>query len=91
MYLAGFYYMEEDHAGSVEEWLAEQAMRLIPISGYVETEQDLGTDMEDAKTYAMILAKQANDENAVDSDGNLIGTDDSAKTANTAAVIDTSL
>ena len=89
MYLAGFYYMEEDHAGSVEEWLAEQAMRLIPISGYVETEQDLGTDMEDAKTYAMILAKQANDENAVDSDGNLIGTDDSAKTANTAAVIDT--
>ncbi len=91
MYLAGFYYMEEDHADSVEEWLAEQAMRLIPISGYVETEQDLGTDMEDAKTYAMILAKQANDENAVDSDGNLIGTDDSAKTANTAAVIDTSI
>ncbi len=90
MYMAGFHYLEEDHADSLDEWLAEQAMRLIPIGGYVE-EQDSGTDTEDAETYAMILAKQANDENAVDADGNLIGTDDSAKTANSGAVIDTSL
>lgn len=91
MYLAGFHYLEEDHAGSLEEWLANQAMRLIPIGGYVEKEQDSGTDMEDAETYAMILEKQANDENAVDTDGNLIGTDDSAKTASASAVIDTSV
>lgn len=91
MYLAGFDYLEEDHADSLEEWLAGQAMRLIPLGGYVEEEQELGTDTEDAETYAMILAKQANDENAVDADGNLIGTDDSAKTAGTKAVIDTSI
>ena len=91
MYLAGFHYLEEDHAGSLEEWLARQAMRLIPIGGYVEEEQEMGTDSEDAETYAMILAKQAEDENAVDADGNLIGKDDSAKTANSGAVIDTSI
>lgn len=91
MYLAGFHYLEEEHADSLEEWLAGQAMRLIPIGGYVEEEQEFGTDTEDAETYAMILAKQANDENAVDADGNLIGTDDSAKTEGTRVVIDTSL
>jgi stage II sporulation protein P len=90
MYLAGLSYLEEDHADSLEDWLAEQAMRLIPFGGYVK-ERDSGTDTEDAETYAMILAKQANDENAVDADGNLIGTDDSAKTANSGAVIDTSV
>lgn len=91
MYLSGLSYAEEDHAGSLEEWLAGCAMRLIPIGSYVEEEKDLGTDKEDAETFAMILEKQANDENAVDKDGNLIGTDYSAQTAGTSAVIDTSV
>ena len=33
------------------------------------------TDIEDQETYEMILAKQANDENAIDENGNLIGED----------------
>lgn len=91
MYLSGFSYIEEDHADSLEEWLAQCAMSLIPLGNYVEKEQDTGTDQEDAETFAMILEKQANDENAVDADGNLIGTDRSAQTAGTNSVIDTSI
>lgn len=91
MYLSSLSYAEEDHVGSLEEWLAECAMRLIPIGSYVEEEKDLGTDKEDAETFAMILAKQANDENAVDKDGNLIGTDNSAQTAGVKTAIDTSI
>lgn len=90
-YLTGFSYMEEDPADSLEEWIARQASMLIPLGNYVEEKRDAKTDMEDAETYAMILAKQANDENAVDEEGNLIGEDDSAQTANTGALIDTSL
>lgn len=90
-YLTGFSYMEEDPADSLEEWIARQASMVIPLGNYVEETRDAGTDMEDAETYAMILAKQANDENAVDANGNLIGEDSSAQTANTGALIDTSL
>lgn len=91
MYLASLNYMEEDHVDSLEEWLAQHAMQLIPLGSYVEDKKDSETDMEDSETYEMILAKQANDENAVDADGNLIGTDDSAQTMNTGSLIDTSV
>lgn len=89
--LASLDYMEEEPASSLEEWLAQCALGLIPISGYVEEKQEVQTDQEDAETYEMILANQANDENAVDADGNLIGEDDSSRTLNTGALIDTSV
>lgn len=91
MYLASLNYIEEEPVESLEEWIAERAMALIPIGSYVERGQEAQTDKEDTQTYEMILAKQANDENSVDADGNLIGEDDSAKTLNTGGYIDTSI
>lgn len=48
-------------------------MELIPLGTYMEETSPAATDVEDKETYEMILAKQANDENAIDADGKLIG------------------
>lgn len=46
-------------------------MKLFPIGTYLSAEKE-DTIAEDSQTYAMILEKQANDENAVDENGKLI-------------------
>ena len=51
-------------------------MKLVPLGTYVEGKASVHTDVEDEETYAMILAQQANDENAVDENGQLLGGDD---------------
>lgn len=73
MYLAGFSYTSRKHHVSAGEWVAENAMNLIPLGTYVKGREEVDIDIEDRATYEMILARQANDENAVDENGKLIG------------------
>lgn len=93
IYLSGFSYLAQGDSPSVGQWVAQSAMNLIPLGGYVEGKEPLDTDVEDQETYEMILSKQANDENAVDENGNLVKADkektEPAKA--TASSIDTSL
>ncbi|MFR8238930.1 MAG: stage II sporulation protein P [Dorea sp.] len=93
MYLTGFSYLEGDKSHSMGEWLLSKANELIPLGGYVEGKSASETDTSDADTYAMILAAQANDENEVGADGQLVnGEDDSAQTLHTTGVpLDTSI
>ena len=93
MYLPGLSYYESGHHDSAGEWLASKVSQLIPLGSYVEGKAASETDASDADTYAMILAAQANDENEVGADGQLInGEDDSAQTLHTSGVpIDTSI
>ncbi len=44
---------------------------IVPVGTYLSAEKE-DTIAEDSQTYAMILEKQANDENAVDENGKLI-------------------
>ena len=74
-YLASFVYVEEEKQVSFHQWIAGKAMQLIPLGMYTEEKKAVLTDIEDQETYEMILAKQANDENAIDENGNLIGED----------------
>lgn len=74
-YLASFLYVEEEKQVSFHQWIAGKAMQLIPLGMYTEEKKAVLTDIEDQETYEMILAKQANDENAIDENGNLIGED----------------
>ena len=74
-YLASFVYVEEEKQVSFHQWIARKAMQLIPLGMYTEEKKAVLTDIEDQETYEMILAKQANDENAIDENGNLIGED----------------
>ena len=74
-YLESFVYVEEEKQVSFHQWIAGKAMQLIPLGMYTEEKKAVLTDIEDQETYEMILAKQANDENAIDENGNLIGED----------------
>jgi len=71
-YLSGFIYTTEGGGPLPEQWLTECAARLLPLGTYVSETVPLDTQVEDNETYEMILKKQADDENAVDEDGNLI-------------------
>ncbi len=90
--LPGLSYSAEDGGTSFRRWVAESAMDIIPLGAYVEEQLPVDTEIEDRETYEMILAKQANDENAVDADGNLIGEEPETKPVQASpAAIDTSL
>ena len=65
------YTSEKDHVGGLTEDVTQTVMKLFPIGTYLSAEKE-DTIAEDSQTYAMILEKQANDENAVDENGKLI-------------------
>lgn len=73
MYLSGFSYLAEGSKAAKWELYAECMKYLLPMASYVEEHTSVQTDVEDRETYERILARQANDENAVDENGNLIG------------------
>ena len=75
MYLPGFTYLEVGEDGSLEDWVVHRAMEMIPVGTYMEERAASHTDVEDMETYQMILASQANDENMVDENGNLVQED----------------
>ena len=66
------YTSEKDHVGGPAEDVTQTVMKLFPIGTYLSAEKE-DTIAEDSQTYAMILEKQANDENAVDENGKLCG------------------
>ena len=92
-YLTSLTYAESDLGMTVSEWIAREAAEMIPLGVYAVEKMTLNTDVEDQETYELILARQANDENAVDEDGNLIGGElTSQETITTSGTsIDTSL
>lgn len=75
MYLSGFSYMKEGRHALKNSFITESIMYLTPLVSYIEENIPMQTDVEDQETYEMILSRQANDENMVDENGNLIGTE----------------
>lgn len=74
-YLPGFSYLEDGDTGNPEAWMIRKVMEMIPVGMYMEEKSASYTDVEDQETYQMILKSQANDENMVDENGNLITQD----------------
>lgn len=62
---------------SLKEWIAEKAMFIIPLGSYIADHKTADAEIEDSATYKMILAQQAQDENEVDENGNLVRGDGS--------------
>lgn len=91
VYLSGVSYSMDEKPLSFKHWIIRSAMNLIPIGNYVEESAEILTDIEDKETYEMILAKQANDENAVDESGNLIGEEVPETVQAASPMIDTSI
>nr|WP_242862873.1 stage II sporulation protein P [Clostridium sp. C105KSO13] len=73
MYMPSLAYMKEDPRPTAAEWIKERAYSWLPLVKYVEQKEPYESAMEDEETIAKILEAQANDENMVDEDGNLVG------------------
>lgn len=81
MYMPGMSYLNRTPKKSLEQWMKEGAYIWFPLVAYAQEHTVSAPALEDEETLAKILEAQANDENAVDENGNLIGSDDSAQAA----------
>lgn len=81
MYMPGLSYLNRTPDQGMFEWVRERALAWLPLVSYVEDHASGGVSIEDEETLGKILEAQANDENAVDENGNLIGEPDESETA----------
>lgn len=93
MYMPGLAYQNRAHGKGMQEWVKEKALAWLPIVSYTEDHAVSSPAIEDDETLARILDAQANDENAVDENGNLVGESDPAEAAAqpTAPTVDMSI
>ena len=76
MYVPSLVWKEDSVSSGPGEWIRQKARAWIPVVQYVEDHAEYGSSLEDEETIAKILESQANDENAVDENGKLIGQPD---------------
>ena len=65
-------YLKAEPVLAPGEWIAKQAMQILPAGGYLRRQKVYRASLEDEETYEMILKKQAEDENEVGADGKLV-------------------
>lgn len=93
MYLPVLSWVNRTPEKGIGEWIREKALAWIPLVSYAEDHAAYDSSLEDEETLARILEAQANDENAVDENGNLIGEPDESETdaAAVTPAVDTSI
>lgn len=80
-YLPGIAYAGEKKDNvSINEWITKAAGSMIPLGEYIVQKEAGEMAVEDEATYELLVKKQAEDENAVDENGNLIGKDNTNET-----------
>lgn len=80
-YMPGMNYVEQKKEKTeVPKLVVKMASALMPLGNYVAGQEQGSVLVEDEETYALLEKLQAEDENAVDEAGNLIGEDQSDKT-----------
>ena len=72
MYMPRLAYLNRSPQKSVHEFFIEQSYLFLPTAGYAMEHRREGFTAEDQETVAQILEAQANDENCIDENGNLI-------------------
>ncbi len=83
MYMPGLAWLDRDPSTDIVTWIREKALAWMPLVSYVEDHIPYESSIEDEETIAKILESQANDENAVDENGNLVGEPDESEAAAT--------
>lgn len=95
MYLLNLTQAQDHENLNLQEWIAENAMKMIPLGGYVQAKEGLENEVEDEMTTEMILRAQAGDEHEVGADGNLVSGENTQAKLDAAASalggVDTSL
>lgn len=79
MYMPGLAFLNRAQDKGAREWVREKALAWLPLVSYAEDHAVSSPAIEDEETLAKILDAQANDENAVDENGNLVGEPDPAE------------
>ncbi len=79
MYMPGLAYMKQEDKPTKVQWIKEAALSWLPLVRYIEEKEPYESAVEDQETIAKILENQANDENMVDENGNLVGEEAPAK------------
>lgn len=72
MYMPRLAYLNRSPQKTVHEFFIEQSYLFLPTAGYAMEHRREGFTAEDQETVAQILEAQANDENCIDENGNLI-------------------
>lgn len=81
LYMPGVTYTEKKQGKiRVTEAVVHMASALIPLGNYVTEREAAELLTEDEDTYALLAKKQAEEENSVDENGQLIGEDKSEET-----------
>lgn len=81
LYMPGVTYTEKKQGKiRVTETVVHMASALIPLGNYVTEREAAELLTEDEATYALLAKKQAEEENSVDENGQLIGEDKSEET-----------
>lgn len=81
LYMPGVTYTEKKQGENrVTEAVVHMASALIPLGNYVTEREAAELLTEDEATYAILAKKQAEEENSVDENGQLIGKDKSEET-----------
>ena len=81
LYMPGVTYTEKKQGEiRVTEAVVHMASALIPLGNYVTEREAAELLTEDETTYALLAKKQAEEENSVDENGQLIGEDKSEET-----------
>lgn len=81
LYMTGVTYTEKKQGKiRVTEAVVHMASALIPLGNYVTEREAAELLTEDEATYAILAKKQAEEENSVDENGQLIGKDKSEET-----------
>ena len=81
MYMPGLAFLNRAQDKGAREWVREKALAWLPLVSYAEDHAVSSPAIEDEETLAKILDAQANDENAVDENGNLVGEPEPAEDA----------
>ena len=72
MYMPRLAYLNRSPQKTVHEFFIEQSYLFLPTAGYAMEHRREEFTAEDQETVAQILEAQANDENCIDENGNLI-------------------
>lgn len=93
MYLPALAWVNRTPDKKIGEWIREKALVWIPLISYTCEHAVYDSALEDEETLAKILEAQANDENMVDENGNLVGEPDKSEIETTEMTpgVDTSI
>lgn len=91
VFSGNFFQGDDREKKTFGNYIAEMSMNIFPLGKYIVGKTDAKAEVEDEATYEMLVKRQAEDENQVDENGNLVGEDLSETTKPVETTMDLSI